>query len=193
MHCINCGSELNESAKFCTNCGTKVEVPVTEPAEELAQQGTAFGYQEEAPVQQEPAFGYQEEEPVQQEPAFGYQEEVPVQQEPAFDYQVEEPVGSPTYAGPVYPHQGVNPTPAYSEKSGLSITSMIIGIVALMIVCIPFAGPLVGIVGLMFGVIGRKKGARGMALTGIITSSIAIGLGVLYIVVPIIIAFFVTM
>lgn len=31
MKCVNCGKELNESAKFCDECGTPVNIPADEP------------------------------------------------------------------------------------------------------------------------------------------------------------------
>ena len=34
MFCKNCGSELSDSAKFCTKCGTKVEAKPTPVVEE---------------------------------------------------------------------------------------------------------------------------------------------------------------
>ena len=31
MKCVNCGKELNESAKFCDECGTPVNISADEP------------------------------------------------------------------------------------------------------------------------------------------------------------------
>lgn len=79
------------------------------------------------------------------------------------------------------------------EKSGLAIASMVLGIIS--IVCslsmlFAFLGFILGIVGLVLGIVGRSKikmsqgqiGGDGMALAGIICSSISLGISVLMIV-----------
>ena len=66
--------------------------------------------------------------------------------------------------------QGINP------GKGLSIASMILGIISLVI---PYAGTAVAIVGLILGIVGKKKSKAvnapsGMATAGIVMSIIAI-------------------
>ena len=51
MYCKNCGSQLNEEAKFCTSCGSKVEVTIEEPTYD---DYTDESLKEDAPRQ----FGY---------------------------------------------------------------------------------------------------------------------------------------
>ena len=60
------------------------------------------------------------------------------------------------------------------EKKGLSIASMILGIVGLLAWCIPLLGFPVCITGLILGIIGIKKGGKGMAIAGIILCSITL-------------------
>ena len=64
--------------------------------------------------------------------------------------------------------------PVVEEKKGLSITSMILGIVGLLAWCIPLLGFPVCITGLILGIIGIKKGGKGMAIAGIILCSITL-------------------
>ena len=63
---------------------------------------------------------------------------------------------------------------APQEKKGLSITSMILGICGLLAWCIPCCGFPVIITGLIMGIIGIKKGGKGMAIAGIILNSISL-------------------
>ncbi len=54
------------------------------------------------------------------------------------------------------------------ESKGMSIASMVLGICGLVAWCIPLLGYPVSIVGLILGILGRKKGGKGMAMAGII-------------------------
>lgn len=60
------------------------------------------------------------------------------------------------------------------EKKGMSIASMVLGICGFVAWCIPLIGYPVTIVGLILGIVGRKKGGKGMALAGIIMCSITL-------------------
>jgi hypothetical protein len=66
-----------------------------------------------------------------------------------------------------------NPTPPAPGK-GLSIASMVLGIVSIVLCCI--YGGVLGIPGLILGIIGMKNNpqSKGMAIAGIITSIIGI-------------------
>ena len=82
----------------------------------------------------------------------------------------QQPVPPPVYQQPVY----VN-APAPDGK-GMAIASLVLGILA---VVIPYAGTACAIVGLILGIMGKKKmdeaGApSGMAMAGIILSIIAL-------------------
>lgn len=60
------------------------------------------------------------------------------------------------------------------DKRGQALTSLILGLVSIFTWIIPILGLPVSIVGLVMGVIGRRSSRRGMAITGIILSSIFI-------------------
>lgn len=67
------------------------------------------------------------------------------------------------------------PQPPQEEKKGMSIASMVLGIVGLIAWCLPILGLPMGIVGLiLLGIVGIRKGGKGMAIAGIITSVITI-------------------
>lgn len=66
-------------------------------------------------------------------------------------------------------------SPQHEGGKGLAIASMVLGIIGLLTVCILIGGP-ISIVGLVLGIVALvKSGAgKGFAITGIVTSSIAI-------------------
>ena len=73
----------------------------------------------------------------------------------------------------------IPPMPPMEEKKGMSFASMVLGIICLVIWCIPIhVGP-IGIVGLILGIVGRKNGGKGMATAGIVMSIITIVLAVI--------------
>lgn len=65
------------------------------------------------------------------------------------------------------------------EKKGMSIASMVLGICGFIAWCLPLIGYPVTIVGLILGIIGIKKGAKGMAVAGIIMCSITLVLTII--------------
>lgn len=78
----------------------------------------------------------------------------------------------PNYGGQIPVNYPMNqPAP---EKQGLSIASMVLGICGFLAWCLPLVGFPVSITGLVLGIIGMKKGGKGMAITGIITSAITL-------------------
>ncbi len=65
------------------------------------------------------------------------------------------------------------------EKKGMSIASLVLGICGFIAWCIPLFGYPVTIVGIILGVIGMKKGGKGMAIAGIVCSAISLVLTVI--------------
>ena len=59
---------------------------------------------------------------------------------------------------------------------GLSITSMILGIVAVVLCCIWYLSIPCAILAIIFGIIGKKRDGRGMAIAGLVLGIIAIAL-----------------
>lgn len=58
------------------------------------------------------------------------------------------------------------------EKKGLSIASMVLGLVGIVIAALPC-----GILAIIFSVLGRKKGGRGFATAGLILGIIDVAWG----------------
>lgn len=64
-------------------------------------------------------------------------------------------------------------------KKGKSIASMVLGIVSLVFICFWYISIPCGIISIILGIIGKKEGGKGMAITGIVLSAISIGLALL--------------
>ena len=64
-----------------------------------------------------------------------------------------------------------NQTPV-EEKKGLSIASMVLGLVGLIIFAIPC-----GILAIIFSILGKKKGGKGVATSGLILGIIDVAFG----------------
>lgn len=62
------------------------------------------------------------------------------------------------------------------ESKGLSIASMVLGIIALVLFCIPYVCIPCGLIGIILGGVSlaKKQGGKGMAIAGLVCSIIAI-------------------
>ena len=85
----------------------------------------------------------------------------------------------PAYGPPQQPY-GAAP------QNGLGLTSMILGIISIPISCCWYISGVVGIIGLVFGFLGKKKADqglannRGIAIAGIATSAVGLALAILF-------------
>ena len=68
------------------------------------------------------------------------------------------------------------------ESKGLSIAAMVLGIVSLALFCIWYISIPCAILAIIFGIVGRKKGGKGMATAGLILGIIAIAILILIII-----------
>jgi hypothetical protein len=94
--------------------------------------------------------------------------------------------GAPnSYVQPApYPYMVAAPL---DPGAGQAVTSLVLGIISTAFAFIPCFGviaPVTGIIGLIFGILGRKSvGRHSMAIAGIVLSSIGIGLSLIVFVV----------
>ena len=82
------------------------------------------------------------------------------------------------------PYDQAEPIPEpVPESKGMSIASLILGIVSIVCCCF-FTSGLTGLIGIILGAIGMKKApsAKGMAIAGIIMSAVGIVLFIVYII-----------
>ncbi len=72
--------------------------------------------------------------------------------------------------------QNFNNGQPVNEKKGLAIASMVLGIIALVLLCVWYISIPCGILAIVFGIISKKKTKSGMAVAGFVTGIIAIAL-----------------
>ncbi len=65
------------------------------------------------------------------------------------------------------------------ETKGLSIASMVLGIISIVLFCVYYISLPCAILAVIFGMIGKNRGERGMAIAGLVLGIIALGLDVL--------------
>lgn len=65
---------------------------------------------------------------------------------------------------------------------GLSIASMVLGIVSVVLCCLWYVSLPCAILAIIFGVIGKKRDGRGMAIAGLVLGIVAIALYILAVV-----------
>ncbi len=163
MHCIHCGAQIPEGAKFCTSCGERIQAAPSEPIKAPAV--------EEGPVAAEAA---QEPEP---EAAGSY--EAP--DNASEGYKAANAQLPPSYSNPNYSSQAkVNYTvPAQTTSNGLAISGFVCSLIFIPV----GLGVLTAIAGLILSILGLNNAkklpgnkGRGLALAGTIISAVRIAL-----------------
>lgn len=177
MFCNNCGQQIIEGMNHCSFCGTPVE---QKPAVDLSEKSMAHPYAPSTPT------------PVAPTPV------APTPVQPAYKPQTN---ASMYYQQNGYQNQS-SPMMVQPEKkggSGLSIASMVIGIVCLVSCCgafglgdSDFASFMVGtmffvafaacVSGLVLGIVALAKGfaGKGMAVAGVILNSIVLAMYIFF-------------
>lgn len=60
------------------------------------------------------------------------------------------------------------------ETKGFGITAMVLGIISIILFCVPYISVPCAILSIIFGIIGIKKLGKGMAITGLVLGIITI-------------------
>jgi len=76
--------------------------------------------------------------------------------------------------------------PAPEEGKGMAIASLVLGILSILLLCLPYFSMPLGIAGLVLAILARKKGQGSMATTGLVLSIIGIALGILFLILAVI-------
>ena len=71
------------------------------------------------------------------------------------------------------------PPPGPPQSIGLSVASMVLGIISLVIFCFWYISIPLAIIAIVLGVIGMKSGGKGMAIAGLVCGIVTIALVVL--------------
>lgn len=90
-----------------------------------------------------------------------------------------QPYAPPAYQAPAYTPSPVPvmvkpPKPGDPSKNWAGILGMILGILSLLMCCLPYISIFFAIAGLIFSIMGRKSQQKGMAIAGLITSIIGL-------------------
>ena len=202
MICKKCGAAIPDDASFCNICGepqqtyTQAETTVLDSNVYQAPTYEQPVYQQpvvEQPVYQQPVV----EQPVYQQPVVEqpvYQQ--PVVEQPAYEAPVYQ---APAYEAPTYEAPATEPVfaeaPSKSGGKGLAITSLILGIVSVVLAlgficcCGTFSSLLSivpAVIGLILAVVAKKKGATGgLCKAGLILSVIALVISVVLLLISI--------
>ncbi len=164
MHCIHCGAEIPDGAKFCTSCGERVQVtPPAAPQEPFAEEQPAA-------------------EPVQ-ESAQPYA----APENASEGYKAAQAQLPPSYSNPNYTSQ---PAAAYSAASpasnGLAIAGFVCSLILLPIFPIGLLSCVAGFILSLMGLSAAKKlpenKGHGLALAGTIISVIRIALRIIFVI-----------
>ena len=76
----------------------------------------------------------------------------------------------------------VKQTNVVTESKGLSITSMVLGIVSLVMLCFYYISIPCAILAIIFAIVGRKKGGKGMATAGLVLGIVALAIDVVIVI-----------
>lgn len=170
IYCTQCGNENDDAAKFCRNCGAKLEQTAAQPEEAVQEEQTTPAY--------EKITDAEEEKPAQ----------VPVQGSFQNSYETNG-YSSDTESNRYYdtqttsPYYSANPT---EEKQGggnigFAIASLVCGILSMLCCCLTLFSVVLGIAAIVLGIITIcfKYDGKGMAIAGIVTGGLGLVIGVI--------------
>lgn len=203
-YCIKCGAPVNEGQPFCQECGFALNA-----AQNAAEQPAPQQAQPEQPEQAQPEQAQQapeqaqqaQPEQVQQAPEQAQQaqpQQAQPQQLQPTPQQPQPEVSSYTYGAPQQPVQP--PVHAAKQGAGLSIASLVLGIVSFLVCCCGGADNIsyiisavlvlvTGALSLIFGIVALSKKAQGgykaMAIIGVVLGGLSTLTGLLRVILVI--------
>lgn len=159
MNCKICGAEIAEGAKFCENCGHKVEVEAASVADQIKEEAFSEPERVDAEIVSE---GERASQPLPDDET-AYTAEDTQESVADDDYQSApnaETVTRVEEQGPI----------------GYSIASLVCGILGLLCCCCGFFGIIVSGAGVALGIVSIKKNCegKGMAIAGIVCGGIGL-------------------
>lgn len=185
IFCTQCGGENNGSAKFCSNCGAKLEQPVTAAEDNTTStnvyaEGIFSGDNTVSPYEK-----ITDAEEIKPEETPAAQEEIQInygytQNNDTFN---SNPVYSSTSQTQYY--TGESTTKTSGGNIGVSIASMVCGILALLCCCATYFSIILSIAAIVLGIIAivKKYDGMGMAIAGIAVGGVAIIICILMVVI----------
>lgn len=179
IYCTQCGSENSDQAKFCCNCGAKLEQPAARQTEGV------FSGGETQPAAETTAFE-KITDAEEEKPALPYQEEIKINYEPEKNFNY----GSNTYydsGQQQYYSAEPSPVKEGGGNIGFAIASLVCGILSLLCCCLDLFSPILAIAAIVLGIITLcfKYDGKGMAIAGISTGGVALVIRVIFVVIAI--------
>lgn len=178
VFCTQCGSENSMGAKFCANCGSKLETPAA-VQETTKPQTTGNVYAEGLP-QEEAAPVYEKiteaeeikPEPIPEEIQISYSNE---QGNFSADSRNEY---TSTYGNPSVQYNSSVPTAEVVSGGniGVAIASLVCGILSLVCCCLSWFSFILAVAAIVLGILTlvKKYDGKGMAIAGLVTAGIGI-------------------
>ena len=205
-YCIKCGAPVNEGQPFCQECGfalNTVQNAAAQPAQPQQAPEQPQQAQPEQPQQAQPeqAQQAQPEQAQQAQPEQAQQaqpEQAQPQQPQPTPQQAQPEVLSYTYGAPQQPVQP--PVRAAKQGAGMSIASLVLGIVSFLVCCCGGADNIsyiisavlvlvTGALSLIFGIVALSKKAQGgykaMAIIGVVLGGLSTLTGLLRVILVI--------
>ena len=183
MTCQKCGNELDSTSKFCGSCGMPIsQQPPEQPIGSVPQQQpTEANNQVNQPMPPTPESTYQQSSSTTQSSqnhiGAAYQQASTMPNTPPKASQVATANYNTGTATAV-------PAPvAHSNNSGKSVSSLVVGILAIFGSLIPIVGFIMGIIAVILGSISLKSSKRGMSISGLVIGIIAIVLSLIMFVI----------
>ena len=186
LFCKYCGSEVSDHARFCPECGKRLEkvVVLKDNSADASSQSWPhdFDEQEAKPVAATPVAtaappSYEKEDLYRTQAQAASSELDAITQDYSQSKNSQTPYSGAGYsqsrppANPYYPPAAPTPyfyTPPRKERSGCAIASLVLGLVSVFLWLIPFFGFPSSVIGLIMGILGRNSQYRGMSIAGIV-------------------------
>ena len=181
MFCRSCGTENEDSAKFCRGCGLPIvppeemKKPEVETAEETVAEETTESVETEGAGAADPTNNgqpYPNSQPNYGQPNYGQ----PNYGQPNY--------GQPNYGQPNYSQPNYGQPYPVKQYSGGSIACLVLGIISVVCCCTFLGGLGCGIAAIIVYATEQKKGEKnGMLTAGLILGIVGASLAVISLVV----------
>ena len=165
-NCPYCFAQNPDDSIFCLSCGQNMSTAQAPQAPQVAQDPNIYSQPQQVP----PAYA-----PPQQPVQGGFTPPPQPYAPPA--YQAPQQYPAPVPAGPKPAKVG------NASKNWAGVMGMILGILSLVLCCIPYLSPFLGVGGLIFSIMGLKSQKKGMAVAGLITSIIGTIIALIYVII----------